>query len=194
MANYQTSHGFNDDEVISALQKQIRRGIEDDALYWALEICENGKSKSGFGRLRNRLMIISYEDIGLGDPEVVLEISIAIRDMDKLYKAKNDGWKIILSYIILRLCRAKKSRITDHFQNYIGHVWKNKTPEEMEIEIPDYAIDMHTSKGNLKGRSKGSKKGIEQFINEGEKLKNKNDEIKDIYEKEVHRIWKKNIK
>jgi replication-associated recombination protein RarA len=45
MTNFQTQHGFNDDEVVSALQKQIRRGIEDDALYWALEICSNGRNK-----------------------------------------------------------------------------------------------------------------------------------------------------
>ena len=35
MTNFQTQHGFNDDEVVGTLQKQIRQGIEDDALYWA---------------------------------------------------------------------------------------------------------------------------------------------------------------
>ena len=38
---------------------------------------------SGFSHLRNRLMIIAYEDIGIGNPEVVLQVSIALRDMKK---------------------------------------------------------------------------------------------------------------
>lgn len=190
MANYQTTHGFNDDEVISALQKDIRRGNEQEAMYWALEISNNGKHKSGFGRLRNRLIIITYEDIGLGESDTVLKASKAIEDMERLYKSKNKGWKIILSYIILLLCRAKKSRITDHFEQYIKHIW-NKKSEETNIKIPDYAIDMHTSKGNLRGRSKGSKKGIKHFIEHGEKLKNKNTKIEDIYKEKAYEILKK---
>lgn len=194
MANYQTKHGFNDDEVVSALQKQIRRGIEDDAMYWALELCENGNHKSGFSRLRNRLMIISYEDIGMGDPETVLQVSIAIRDMEKLWKNSNPGWHIVLSYIILKLCRAKKSRVTDNFQTVVDYIWNEKKPEEMDIEIPDYAIDMHTSQGNLMGRTKGSLRGIEHFINEGGKINNSNTEIKDVYKKQADHILKKNKK
>jgi replication-associated recombination protein RarA len=194
MANYQTKHGFNDDEVVSALQKQIRRGVEDEALYWALELCENGAHKSGFSRLRNRLIIISYEDIGIGDPETVLQVSIAIRDMEKLWKKDNAGWKIILAYIILKMCRSKKSRITDHFQTVMDYVWNEKKPEEMDIQIPDYAVDMHTSQGNLRGRTKGSLKGIEHFIKEGGKLENINTEIEDVYKKQAHHILKKNKK
>lgn len=194
MANYQTRHGFNDDEVVSALQKQIRRGIEDDALYWAIELSNNGEHKSGFSRLRNRLWVILYEDIGLGDPETVLQVSIAIRDMEKLWKNKNPGWKTILSYIILKMCRAKKSRITDNFRTVVDYIWNEKKPEEMDIEIPDYAVDMHTSQGNLMGRTKGSLKGIEHFLKEGGKLENVNTELEDIYKKQAHHILKKNKK
>jgi len=194
MTNFQTKHGFNDDEVISALQKQIRRGIEDDAFYWALEICSNGRNKSGFSRLRNRLTAITYEDIGLGDPDIVLQVSIALRDMEKMYNNNNDSWKVILSYIIMLLCRAKKSRITDHFTTYIDDVWKNRSVKEMEIEIPNYALDIHTSQGNKLGRTKDALKGITHFIKEGELLENENSDIKDIYKNEVQRIWKKDKK
>ena len=194
MSNFQTKHGFNDDEVVSALQKQIRRGIEDDALYWALELCENGKNKSGFSRLRNRLLIIVYEDIGLGNPEVVLHVSLALRDMEKMYKSGNENWKLILSHIILLLSRTAKSRITPHFLKYIEFAWEKKTPKEMEVEIPDYALDMHTSKGNLMGRTKGSLKGINHFIEYGEKLENENTIINDIYRNEFSRILKKGKK
>ncbi|MEF8879463.1 MAG: hypothetical protein V5A64_03615 [Candidatus Thermoplasmatota archaeon] len=192
MANYQTKHGFNDDEVVSALQKDIRRGLEKNALYWAFEICDGGEHKSGFSRLRNRLIIITYEDIGMGEPGTVLEVSNAVEDMENLWKAKNSGWKIVLAYIILKLCRAKKSRIADHFQNVIFDSWKNENAKEEGFEIPDYAIDMHTSKGNLRGRSKGSLKGVKHFIEEGEKLDEENQDVEDIYRKKAHEILKRN--
>jgi replication-associated recombination protein RarA len=188
MANFRTRHGFNDDEVVSALQKQIRRGVEDDAFYWAFELCEDGENEKGFLSLKNHLMTIAYEDIGLGDPDIVLQTSIGIRDMERLFKINNERWRVILSYIILRLCRAEKSRISDHFTQYIHHVWKHKSPDEMEVTIPDYALDMNTAQGNLIGRTKKSDQGIEHFIEEGEILANENPDIRDIYEQEAHNI------
>ena len=149
---------------------------------------------SGFSHLRNRLMIIAYEDIGIGNPEVVLQVSIALRDMKKMYNNKNEIWKLILSHIILLLCRAEKSRITEHFTKYIDDVWMNKTPEEMEKEIPDYALDIHTSQGNAIGHTKDSLKGVKHFIEHGEHLENENTEINDIYKKETHCIWLKEKK
>jgi len=194
MNNYKTIHGFNDDEVVSALQKQIRRGIEDDAMYWALELCENGKNKNGFILLKNRLYTIAYEDIGLGDPSNVLNVSIAIRDMEKMYKKEHESWKLILSYIILTLCRSKKSRITDDFYQYINYIWNNKKPEEMELEIPDYALDMHTKKGNKKGRKKNTINGLKHFLEHGIYIENENEEIENIYKSQVREIWLKTKK
>ena len=98
---------------------------------------------------------------------------------------------MILSFIILSLCRAKKSRITDHFKMLLRNKFNQK---EKYYEIPDFALDMHTSQGNLLGRSKGSKQGIEHFINEGEKLINENPELNDIYKHETQKIWKKKRK
>lgn len=41
-----TPNGYYLDEVISALQKEIRRGKEYEAVYWAVEL-ENFNSKAG---------------------------------------------------------------------------------------------------------------------------------------------------
>ena len=194
MTNFKTKHGFNDDEVFSALQKQIRRGIEDDALYFALEICDNGQNKNGFYKLRNKLLMIAYEDIGLGNPDVVLQVSLALRDMERMYKSENDGWKLILAHTILILSRTEKSKISDHFQKYVEYIWEKKTPEEMEVEIPDYALDINTSKGNKMGRKKGSLKGLEHFIEFSEKLENENPDVNNIYKKEVYKILKEEKK
>jgi replication-associated recombination protein RarA len=192
MAHYQTIHGFNDDEVISTIQKEIRRGLEQNAMYWALELAETGKSS--FGVLVSRLKVILYEDIGLGDPDIILRVSKAIDDMKDMYKSNTGDWKMVLSFIILSLCRAKKSRITDHFKESIVFSWENISSKELDMKIPDYALDMHTSKGNLMGRTKGSSEGVEHFIKVGEYLNNENPELKDIYKAEALKIWRQGKK
>jgi replication-associated recombination protein RarA len=190
MTHFQTKpHGFNDDEVKSAMQKEIRRGNEGDAMYWALEIAL--ESKPSFGWLRNRLKIIAYEDIGLANPDLVLQISKAVEDMDYMYQnIESRDWMVVLSYIILLMCRSMKSRITDHFRVQMEYYWETQTPEKLEMKIPDYAIDMHTTKGNKMGRFKNSYKGVEHFIELGEHLENENPEIDDIYKEEAHRVWR----
>jgi replication-associated recombination protein RarA len=187
MAHFQTKyHAYNDDELVSALQKCIRRGMEEEAMYFSLELGNEGKS--GFGLLHSRLQVTTYEDIGLADPSIVSTVSQALIDMKTMYEYKKGDWKMVLAYIILLLCRAKKSRITDHFKIFIKNKWNNL---EKSYEIPDFALDMHTSQGNLLGRSKGSFQGINHFITEGEKLENESPEIKDIYQKPVQDLWKK---
>ena len=185
MVHYQTVNGYNDDEVISALQKEVRRGNHENAMYWALELAETDRV---FPILVSRLKVILYEDIGLGDPDVVLQVSRAIDDMVDMFKGKKGDWKMVLSYIILSMCRAKKSRITDHFKKYM-----ESFRDSNRIEIPDYAVDMHTSRGNLMGRTKGSLEGINHFIKEGEKLENENLTVDDIYRDKVHEMWKKKV-
>jgi len=190
MAHFQTKHHkYNDDELISALQKCIRRGMEEEAMYFALEIGNEGKS--GFGLLHSRLQVITYEDIGLADPTIVTTVSQALVDMKTMYDKKKGDWEMVLAYIMLLICRSQKSRITDHFKILIKHKWKNP---EKQYEIPDFALDMHTSQGNLLGRSKGSLQGINHFIEEGEKLENENPEITDIYQKPAQKLWKQKKK
>ena len=177
-------HKYKGDEVLSALQKDIRRGNEMDAMHWALEFGYG--TKAHFGLLRNRLKIIAYEDIGIANPDVVLQVSKAVDDMDYLYQNNNEDWEMVLAHIILLLCRSEKSRIDDYFKVVMKDRWdKNKW------EIPDYALDYHTVRGSKKGRRKHTKKGIEHFINEGEKLENvKKVNLDDIYKKEAHKVWK----
>src|SRR5919109_910858 len=55
-----TAHGYLLAEVVSALQKCVRRGEEENALYWAAEM-----DRSGFGNYCwKRLKVICSEDVG----------------------------------------------------------------------------------------------------------------------------------
>lgn len=53
-----TKNGYRFGEVLSALQKDIRRGKEEEALFWALELCPEFED-----HLWSRLVIIAYEDV-----------------------------------------------------------------------------------------------------------------------------------
>jgi len=145
------------------------------------------ESKSGFGWLRNRLKIILCEDIGLANPNLVLQVSKAIDDMDYLYQnSSTKEWEMALAYIILSMCRSKKSRIADHFKNVVKKAW------EVEIEkipMPDYALDKHTTKGCE------LKRGTVHFIQEGAKLENETTEFEDNYKELCYeKVWGYEIK
>ena len=137
------------------------------------------------------MKIITYEDIGLGDPDTVRSASVALSDMKDMYDSRKGDWEMVLSFLILSLCRAKKSRIADHFKMLMKNRFNKIEPY---YQIPDFALDMHTSQGNLLGRSKGSIQGITHFIKEGEKLENENENVPDVYKEIVQEKWKKKKK
>lgn len=216
MTKFHTAkHNYADDEVKSALQKEIRRGYEDSAMYWALELANEyvhhkSKGKATWKWLVRRLRIICYEDIGVADSPVINSVLQSLEVMDdamdryiydlntyekqiknlkeKLEKYKqgliktkpkkptkpsDEHWLMPLSYILFLMCNAKKNRIIDHYKLGSKTLWNNKT-----LDIPDYAIDCHTTKGNKKGLKKHTKKGKIHFEKVSAKLENKV-EVKD---------------
>ena len=65
-----TRHGYEPHEVVSALQKAIRRGQVNAALYWAAEMEQSGYTTW----LWKRLLMIASEDVGRADPTLVSTI------------------------------------------------------------------------------------------------------------------------
>ena len=66
-ANITTRNGFHGDEIVSMLQKSIRKGKEENAIKAAYEMYIT--SPQFEDKLWRRLMAISVEDIGFGDTE-----------------------------------------------------------------------------------------------------------------------------
>jgi replication-associated recombination protein RarA len=161
----QTFNGHDLGEVVSALQKSIRRGLEEEALYWAAEL-----DLSNFGEhCWKRLRVISSEDVGLAEPNIAANIHALYVTWSEFKKAKKPGAKLnpdrmFLTHAVLLLCRAKKSRIVDNAMNLF---WKGHT--EMQRDIPEWALDKHTLRGKRMGRS------WDHFWDEGCKLVNESD-------------------
>ena len=153
-----TNKGYAGPEVISALQKCIRRGLEKEALYWALELYESNYSEWLWKRLR----IISSEDVGLAQPNISSEIW-ALYQMASLAAKKKDDksepQRLFMAHAVIMLCRAKKSRLIDW-----AIVWEILTHPFKKEAIPDFALDKHTIRGKSMGRS------WKHFFEEGSKL------------------------
>jgi replication-associated recombination protein RarA len=143
-----TANGYARDEVVSALQKAIRRSQERPALFWAQELTDSGYIEYAW----KRLLIITSEDIGLAWPEGPAVIRALYENhRDALKRAKTNGTgrgsglPVFLTHAVLLLVRADKSRIVDHallVTRWSGVLW----------EIPDEALDQHTRRGRKLNR------------------------------------------
>jgi len=168
-------------EAASALQKEIRRGHEEQAMYWALELAE---TYADF--LWVRLIIIANEDIGLADPTVIVLTESLRIQFYLVRKKKGASWRIVLANAIIALCRAKKTRLADSFMAAISH---RRDSEGWRLKVPDYALDKHTVRGKRLGRSwdhwasegcqlHNEAKGMDAYATEALSLRKKHGKLK----------------
>lgn len=159
-----TKNGYDLFELLSALQKCIRRGMEYEAVHFAVELSEFGRG--GPTSLWKRLKTVACEDIGCANPVM----PILIDTLHKHYQSETGGLspdedycRLLIVNAVVCLCRSPKTRITDDLLNV---VYTEREFEGEHPEIPDFALDMHTKRGKEKGR------GIDYFFAEGNKLEN----------------------
>lgn len=113
----------------SALQKFIRRGMEDQAVQAARVMYE-----FNVDGLKRRLLTVSLEDIGLGDWSTVVEVGDSLRPLGK----RNKIWTAYEEATRL-LSRAVKNRDADDGGNLIyearaGKISLPKVPDEEELD------------------------------------------------------------
>lgn len=141
-----TLHDFAADEVISALQKEIRRGHAENAALLAYEMYATSAELEQY--LWKRLLVISVEDIGFGSPQTPVLIN-NLYEMHRVYD-RGEGDRLLFAVHAVRaLCSCKKDRSTDEMVNWIKH---EVDQGSLRPEIPEYALDMHTARGQAMGR------------------------------------------
>ncbi len=152
-----TPRGYHLDEVISALQKEIRRGKEYEAVYWAVEL-ESFNAKA----LWNRLRVIASEDVGVAEPHATLIVSALESAYWYAKEKKKDESKLFFVNAVLILARAPKCRVADDLTIALyGNMERGE-----RLEMPDYAVDKHTFRGRKMGRR------MKHFVEEGSKIAN----------------------
>lgn len=135
------SDGTPLNEAVSSLIKEMRRGKELEALYWATLIEENF-----WKYLWRRLAIFAAEDVGFGNPMAIVIIESLASAYERIKresrKDKPDG--NLVSFAVLTLCRSEKNREADHLKNVL-HVVRRRYG--WMAKVPEYAVDAHTERG-----------------------------------------------
>ncbi len=153
-----TYHGFAADQVISALQKEIRRGRTENAALLAYEMVITSPALEDY--LWQRLRVISVEDIGFGDPQAPVVIN-ALAQMLGTFDHSLGERRLFAIHAVRYLCACLKDRSSDEMVNWIIRGVAKGT---LRPKIPDYALDKHTAAGKALGR------GDPHFWQEGARL------------------------
>lgn len=158
-----TGGGHPLDEVESLLQKAIRRGDEELAIFAASVLDISGYGNYAWRRLRK----VASEDVGLAEPGISADIRALFdnwTDERKTDKVNPNPGRLFLMPAVMRLVQAKKSRRVDHagIAFYEG--------QRPQLDIPDWGLDVHTARGRRMGRGAG------HFLDVGAVLVNAVDE------------------
>ena len=141
-----TEHGFPADEVISALQKSIRRGLTENAvlLGWEMYIT----SPELEDKLWSRLGVISVEDVGAGNLNAPVLVETLYQVHLRHNRPGHDRF-LFAAHAIRVMADGEKDRSSDDMVNWAKHAigLGERLPE-----IPDFALDMHTGRGEAMGR------------------------------------------
>jgi len=179
-----TRWGYLLDEITSSLQKCIRRGWEESAVWFAHEM------ETKFHQyLWRRLAIIACEDIGIANPTTITVVN-ACRDAYYFHRNTNTRGTSDPNYVtmaVVCLCRSPKSRLGNDLQALVLHERNEiekrlrtvgESRDEATTEkryaihrevrekhpVPDIALDVHTARGRQMRRS------YEYWFTEGDKL------------------------
>jgi replication-associated recombination protein RarA len=140
-----TLHDLPADEVISALQKEIRRGNTENAAMLAYEMLITSPELEEF--LWLRLQVISVEDVGFGNVQAPLLVETLYHMHNRWPRPHGDRYMYAI-HAVRVLCNSHKERGSDDLKNWVQRQLENGALPQ----IPDYALDMHTRRGQEMGR------------------------------------------
>lgn len=136
-----TRRGHELAEVVSALQKCIRRGDPEGSAFWALEMDASGFTAYVF----RRLATIASENCFADPMAAVLVAALRASWEAERQHRKSARGGLYVAHAAAYLARAKKARIADSLLIVAG---EDAEPRE----IPDVALDGHTRRGRQLGR------------------------------------------
>ena len=153
-ASVTTSTGLPADEVISTLQKSIRRNDVRNAVLCALDLSATSDALDTY--LWDRLHVIAVEDVGFGRPDAIAVIT-ALETARQRFAVGSHDRALFTIHAVRVLAGSPKDRSNDELANLV----RADLAEGGSADIPDHALDMHTRRGQEMGR------GIEHFLTEG---------------------------
>jgi len=114
-----TIHNLPAMACVSAMQKTIRRGMEREAMEFAVELIHT--SKAFHSMVCNRLEVFCHEDLDtLAAPWVVPFVATAVAQSRDRYSKSIGEARLMIGSAIRMMARAPKSRAGCHFGAAIG--------------------------------------------------------------------------
>jgi replication-associated recombination protein RarA len=153
-----TIHDLPADEVISSLQKEIRRGHTENAALLAYEMLTTSPEMEAY--LWHRLQVISVEDVGYGNLQAPVLIETLFQMHQRIPRPRGDRYLYAI-HAVRVLCQSQKERGSDELLNWISRMVEE---QGMLPQIPNYALDMHTRRGQEMGRD------YSHFLNEASRV------------------------
>ena len=156
-ASVTTSTGLPADEVISTLQKSIRRGEVRAAVLCALDLSATSTELDTY--LWDRLHVIAVEDVGFAQPAAIATI-VALDIARQRFPPGSHDRQLFAVHAVRVLAESAKDRSNDELANVV----RLDADAGVLPEIPDHALDMHTRRGQQIGR------GLPHFLSEGARV------------------------
>lgn len=150
-----SKRGYACDELISALQKYVRRSDVEECLLIAREMYETSEELAI--SLWDRFAIITSADVGDGTFIAPVIIETLRTQCLRQPWAGQDGW-LYVAHAVRYLCQSPKDMTTEEMCMWTYHVMSEG---DRRPTIPDFALDNHTKRGQEMGR------GVEHFFTVG---------------------------
>lgn len=136
--------GIPVDQLVSVLQKEIRRSNVDNAVLAAYEMLTTSPEVAE--HMWRRLKLIAVEDIGMGEPLA----PVLLNSLYENYHAATGGEQTMMAVHAVRfLATAKKDRTSAEHTDLVIHKVESG---QMVASVPDYAMCVHTKAGQEMGR------------------------------------------
>jgi replication-associated recombination protein RarA len=140
--NVPSLHGLRADELISGLQKCLRRGLSERALLIGYEMCVTSAELEE--HLWTRLSVISVEDVGKGNTMMPILVDALCGMHLRITQPSGDRY-LFAAHAIRMIAESAKDRTSNDMINFAK--LENQVCGRA-LEIPDFALDMHTKRGS----------------------------------------------
>jgi putative ATPase len=147
-----SSHFYSDKksdghfDLLSAFHKSLRGSDIDASLYYLALLIKSGD----FIGMERRIIMATYEDVGLANPNLTLRVTSALENVKKIGFPEAG---IILTYIVIEICKSNKSNATVIARNNAMNLIKKRGV----FEIPKHLKDGHYKNAKELGNGIGYK-------------------------------------
>jgi replication-associated recombination protein RarA len=161
------------DQLVSVLQKEIRRSNVDNAVLAAYEMLSTSEEVAE--HLWRRLKLIAVEDVGMGLPLAPLLLEC----LHKNFRAVPGGDTMMAVHAVRLLATAKKDRTSSEHTDLVATKVERG---ELLVNVPDYALCVHTKAGQEMGR------GLTQWWENGARVNDESETADHSYRDELVEI------